>query len=469
MKAQPFAIHARAVDPDVIEEAYNVKIDPNVQINGNQLEQKFFAALGMKNNPNDNNLVFMKEIWVKPCRKYPTGAMLVIAGDKVIYAYSGRTEEETVEEVNPEYVLEPKTYSESDYPYEHGMYPFQKIDHIPSGRFYGSSTLDDIIPLQKEYNKTRSQIVESKNRTAKPQITYEKGSIDPSKMTSEAGLMIPVNPGFGRPEPLNYPQIASYVIQELDRVQADMDDLSSQTGVSKGRTPPGVEAASAIAYLQEENDSALYHTVASIEDATEQIGKQSLALVQQFWDEKHVIEVVSKNSAQDASIFKMANLKGNTDIRVEAGSMAPKSRAAKQAFIVELMQMGAMPPEKGLRYLELNETSRLYEEMQIDTRQAERENIKMATEDYPITESLDEMGVTVPQGGFPVNEFDNDVAHMETHGIFMKSETYELLDEEKQKVILMHYMMHKGKMQAEMMAMQPQTPVPNDNQGELVQ
>ena len=54
--------------------------------------------------------------------------------------------------------------------YSHGEYPFTKFEHIPTGKFYTESTITDIIPVQREYNRTRSQIIEAKNRMAKPQL-----------------------------------------------------------------------------------------------------------------------------------------------------------------------------------------------------------------------------------------------------------------------------------------------------------
>lgn len=326
-------------------------------------------------------------------------------------------------------------FTDSEFPFSHGKYPYSKIDHVPAGRFYGTSVIDDLIPLQKEYNRTRSQIIESKNRTANPQMVYVKGSIDPNKVTSEPGLQIPVSPGMERPRYMTLEPLPNYVLQELDRTLRDMDDLSGQYEVSKGRTPPGIEAASAIAYLQEENDGKLYHTVASIEEAVVDTGYRILNNVQEFWDEEKLIRVVSKNSSIEAFQFKGSDLKDNTDLRIESDSMAPKSRAARQAFITDLMKQGLIPAEKGLRYLHLNETNRLYEELQIDSKAAQRENYKMTH----IIEPIDEMGKLIV---YPVNIWDNTEVHLNEHGNYIKSEEFELLPQERQKVIVNHYMLH---------------------------
>src|SRR4029078_9156771 len=135
---------------------------------------------------------------------------------------------------------------------------------------------------------------------------------------------------------------------------------------TRGGTPPGVEAASAIAYLQEENDSRFAHTVASIEEATEKIGKQVLGYVGQYWDVSRQIQVLGENATYEAQEYTKASIKGNTNLRVEAGSAAPRSRAAKQAFITELGKLGWITPDKALRNMDMVETGKLYEEAQVD-------------------------------------------------------------------------------------------------------
>lgn len=440
IEKQPYVIHGRALPVELIESTYGVKLSADISVDAPPFDAKFANALGIQSRPDKSqkDMCFVKEIWVNPCQRYPDGAMLVIVNEQLVYVH--KTEVETpVEEAVED---ESRQWSDSNFPFSHGQYPFAKIDHIPAGRFYSTSVIEDLIPLQVEYNKTRSQIVEAKNRMARPQLYYERGSLDPNKVTSEPGQMIPINPGFNYPKPSELVPLPGYVIQELDRTLRDMDELSGQTEISKGRTPPGIEAASAIAYLQEENDSRLYHTVASIEDATAKIGKQLLSLIQEFISNEQIVEIVSKNNTIEAEQFKSKNYKSASDIRIEAGSMGPKSAAARQAFITELMKIGIIPPEKGLRYLQMNETNRLYEELQVDSKAAQRENYLMSSGKGVIVD---------PNTGEPLplatNLWDNDVTHEYEHALFLKSQEFELIEDQKIKdLIILHYVEHKQKL-----------------------
>lgn len=427
---QPYVIHAMSKTPEWVMDNFGVEVEGDSGWHSSLLESRFLNALGA-GQTQVQKTVLVKEMWVKPCGKFPNGAKLTWCSQTVLDLYDG-------------------------WPFLHKQYPFSKIDHIPTGRFWGDSVIVDLIPLQREYNRTRSQIIESKNRMAKPQLIAPRGSIQPSRVTSEPGLIIEYTPGLNPPSPLQMQNLPTYVIQELDRIQKDMDEISSQYEIAKGRTPPGVTAASAIAYLQEENDSKLATTTTSIEEATEKIGQHILWYVQQYWDEARKIKVLGEDNTWESFEFSQADIAGNTDFRVEAGSSAPRSRAAKQALLTELGKLGWIPPDKVLRYMGLVETGRMYKEAKVDERQVMRENNRMMQmtppvdpmTGQPIINPMAMPGMPSPMPQLPVNDFDNDAVHIVGHENFMKSQRYEAMDPQVQQVFLQHLAMHKQRYQA---------------------
>jgi len=157
-----------------------------------------------------------------------------------------------------------------------------------------------------------------------------------------------------------------------------MEDISGQHEVSKGQTPPGVSAATAISYLQEQDESMLSVAYDSLEEGIEKVAFETLSLVSQFWDTSRMVKVVGLDGSFEVMAFKGSDLRGNNDIRVEAGSALPTSKAAKQAFIMDLMKMGFIDPSKGLEVMEIGGINKIYDEIQVDVREAQRENIKMS-------------------------------------------------------------------------------------------
>jgi hypothetical protein len=405
LESQPWVLHALAKSPEWVRTTFGVNVPPDSPATGGLLESRFLSAIGVNQSMQKREYVAVKEMWVKPSDKFKQGAIITWAGDTLL----NLTE---------------------TWPYQHREFPFTKFDHIPTGRFYAESTLVDLIPLQREFNRTRSQLIEAKNRMSKPQLVAARGSVNPNKITSEPGLVIEYTPGFQPPSPLPLQNIPGYVIEEYNRIQRDMDDISSQHEITRGGVPPGVTAATAISYLQEQDDSKLAPTVSSLEEGVEKIGRHFLNHVQQFWNVQRKIRVIGDNGQFESFVFSRSNIKGNTDFRVEAGSATPTSRAAKQAFILELVKMEILPPDKALRYLNMAETGRLYEEMQLDARQAQRENLKILLAPPEIEQ-------------IPVNDWDNHDVHLIEHDNFCKTQQFEATDETIKIRMLMHRKSHQ--------------------------
>lgn len=388
LENQPFLIHAQSKSSEWVKMNFPKAMD-GTQLNSGSsdaqdlLEDSYLNMTGTQVLNKQHNVLIL-ECWVKPGMTplFPQGAFFTIVGDKIVQGYM-------------------------TWPFSHGKYPFAKFDHIPNGKFYSSSTIEDLIPLQKEYNRTRGQIIEAKNRMAKPQLAAARGSIDPSKITSEPGQVILFTPGFDAPKPIPLEPIPSYVLQEMDRMLLDWNDISGQHDVSKGQAPPGVTAATAISYLQERDETKLSPTFDSLEEGIEKIARMTLSYVHDYWDVPRLVRITGTSGSFDVMAFKGSELGSNLDISIEAGSSLPVSKAAKQALITDWMKMGFIPPQKGMEVLDMGGINKIYETIQIDQKQIQRENLRMskATPDVlaeyaqsfappvdPIQQLMDQMG-----------------------------------------------------------------------------
>lgn len=500
---QPYVIHAQTKSPDWVKINFPQALDGTSNLDqgtsdaSDVMDQTFLNMTGGQSQNNKQNTVLILEVWVKPGMHnlFPDGAMFTIIGDKIVQMFG-------------------------QLPYSHGKYPFAKFDHIPSGKFYSDSSIVDLIPLQKEYNRTRGQIIEGKNRMAKPQLAAPRGSIDASKITSEPGQVIFYTPGMEPPRPIPLEPLPNYVIQEQDRIKQDWEDIAGQHDVSKGGAPPGVTAATAISYLQERDESNLSPTFDSLEEGIEKIAQLSLMYVKDYWSVERLVKITGDNGSFDVMTFKGSDLGDNTDIRIEAGSAMPTSKAAKQALIMDLMKMGFISPEKGLEVMDMGGINKLYEQIQTDQKQVQRENLRMSKatpeilQEYaqsympqadpmaditklgapqdpatmdpgmqqdpgmggppvdptallnPDPSAMQQPDPMAPPGApvpmppvpllVPVNTWDNHKVHIEYHNNFRKSQSFENLPEETKALFEQHVQQHIMAMGIETQTMNPQ-------------
>lgn len=414
---QPYVLHVMTKSVDWARTNYPGKDFPVVKSTDNLLDDQFMNVLDVEKSQREE--VLCLEYWIKPgySEEYKNGGYLLVVGDKVVQ-------------------------HDKVFPYHHGKYPFAKIDDIPTGKFYADSVVSDLVPIQREYNRTRSQIIEAKNRMAKPQLLAAAGSIDTRRVTSEPGQVIEYIPGFPAPTPLPLQSLPPYVENTLDRLLNDMDDISGQHEISRGNTPPQVTAATAISFLQEQDDSKLAYTVASIEDAIAKLGRLTLGYVKQFWTTPRLVRVVGNDGAFEAAYYKAKDLGNAYDVRVEAGSTLQMSKAAKQAFIMDAMKNGLLPPDMGMEMLGIAGIDRIYEDLLTDKRQAERENLKLSI-------------------GLPLeaHDYDNHQLHKRLHNRFRKTQEYEMLPPEIQNNFDVHVAQHEmyefNDMQEQMINSQP--------------
>lgn len=399
------------------------------------------SALDIRENNSKPDASLVIEAWIKPgtTNLLPKGGYITVVDDIIVEA------------------------SLSGFPSGYKDYPITKFEHIPSGQYYPACVIDDIIPLQREINRTRSQRIQAKNVMAKPQVYYREGSLTVSKISTAPGLYIGVRPGFEYPSLAPMPQLPPYVSEELQALDVDLENISGQHEVSRGTTPPGVEAATAIAYLQERDDSYLAPTFASIEDGLSRVAKHALTLAAEYWTGERTVKVAGDNNGFSAEMFRGADIARGTDIKIEAGSALPTSKAAKQSLIMDMMRLGLVPPEDGLELLDVATLSRYTDNRgtRPDELRAQRENVMFKSlaelqimqhyqrwqqgveQGNPAMFNQDSGQPLKPPASIPVNKWDNHAVHIQEHDNFRKSPAYDLLSDSQKAELNKHIDMHE--------------------------
>lgn len=442
---QPYVMHVSTKSPDFVKQYFGVTVTPDSKASNSLLETAVLSPMGASNNQFDSVLV--KEVWAKPGHPlFPEGGMVTVVGNHCVQ------HKETWDECVP-------------FP----EYPFYKYEGIATGGYYTESVVTDLIPIQKEYNRTKSQIIEIKNMMGKPKIMAFRGSINPRQVNSEPGQAILVTPGFPMPTPLPAVEAPATMQVELDRLNSDFDDISGQHEITRGNTPSQVTSGTAIAYLQEQDDTKLAYQVAGIERATAKLGKHYLKYAAKYWQDGRTVKIVGRDGAFESEVWQKNTMEGNTDVIVQAGSGIPESKAAKRAFVTDLMTQGFIDPSIGMEILDLSGMDKVIEDFLVDKRQAQRENLKMASappeaisplvnppvgpDGTPLL-TMDGQpgqvgpdGVSIvpwtPQSPMPVNSYDNHEAHIHFHNQFRKTQQYELLHDDIKKMFELHVQTHQ--------------------------
>lgn len=423
IEEQEWVAHVQSMPISKIKEQFGVDVAPG-DVGISEVDAKIRNVMSVFNDAKSDSAI-VKEFWIKPCKRYPKGLVVATANGKLLPYEEPEAMpdvDDAVELLEPE-IKKPK--GTIDWPFKHGRLPFIKRGHTLSGRFFDTTFVDQIISVQREYNRSRSQIIENKNLTSRPQWVVPIGAVDRNELTTEPGAVIRYTPGFNPPTPVQPPQLPNYVMQHIEVTGNEMDEIASQNEVSKGSVPPGVEAATAISFLQERDDSALTYAIRSKERAVQEMTQQLLALVCEFWDVGRMIRITGQNNVFDTRVLKGSDLRDNINYVVVTGSGTPISRAAQHAEIMEMVKSGMLPATKGLRFLNMPDVAAVIDELERDVQQAARENLMMSKGQPAVVEV-----------------WHDHIQHLDEHDNYKKREEYDHLPQEIKDQFRFHDFQH---------------------------
>lgn len=335
------------------------------------------------------SLTTLVEYFERPSVKHPKGRCAVFAGKRLL--------------------------KEGPLPYDHGNLPFVEFGAPSTGKFWPSSMVEMSVPIQKELNRTRSQMLENQNMMANGKWIVERDSIEDVALVGKVGEVIQVKRGSTfQPHAAAMPGLPAYVTENIALSNQDLQEIWGQHEVTRATVPSGIRSGRAIAFLIEQDDTRLGPIVHQFEAGMEEWGSQLLALARQFYKERRMIQVIGADKEMLVKSVGGSDIAGNLTVRVQAGSAFPYSKAAKQDEIMELLQSGVLLPdahrEHILRALDVGNVDALVYRSEQDRNNARYEN--------------DQMKAGKAQVPAP---FDDHAVHIDEHDYFRKSPDYRAL------------------------------------------
>lgn len=366
-----------------------------------------------------------------------------------------------------------------DGPWElpHQMLPLVQFPGIRMpGRVEDEAIITHARPIQKEINKTISQIVQMKNLTVAPQMLAPVGSMR-QRPTNEPNAVIEYAPINGAvPEWRQMPAIPPYVFEHLREMQGRIDRLFNITLVGRGEVPPNVEAGLAIDLLQETAVDQVAPVIQSIENALARAGKIMISLAHKYYVEERIMKIRGEGGRVYVEKFKQSDIDGGVDFRAEAGSGLPRTRAMRMMRIKELVGMQVLRPDQALKYLDLADMNGVRARLLADEEQASREIDKLLNGEPINPEAVMEAQQALMQGmnpetGQPLvvdpatgqpdpmeiqqvlekaavqpTPADNHASHLDILALTLKSVEFESWPPDARKRAFAHYEAHQAAM-----------------------
>ncbi len=300
------------------------------------------------------------------------------------------------------------------------------------GSYWGQSEMDNMVSPQKNLNRLVSKKLEHIylfGQYLKVLFPTDAG-IPESSFVATMGEVVEYD-GQIPPTYMVPPNLPGESDEAQMQIHRDMDMITSTYGPERGQFQ-GKLSGTAINLLVEAGFKAKEPLMLRIVDALEVWGTKVLELVQNYMEDSRVIKVTGRAHQDEVMYFRGADVRGQTDLRVEVDSVMPKSRVMVIEELTRLAQAGIFNP--------MDPKDRAYALAAMDRDDAEDViDLKRLWERNAHKEHLLWL-----QGGTlspPEPYEDNDVMAV-AHETFMASDEFKNQPPERQEEFKQHYYMH---------------------------
>lgn len=322
---QSSLIHARVHTVQEIRNRWNVSLPGRtLNVYGSEAPLRRADALspGCEELIDDAELVL--EWFEKPSRDFPDGRHIIVAGGRVLHAGA--------------------------LPFVNGAcgqraYPFVQQMCLPSpGCFFGSTVIERIIPLQRDYNAIVNRINEHTARMTTGNILAEQGSLVNDELLDcgfAPGAVIEYRAGSTPPAWLKVSEIPDTLLQRLAILRRDFNEVSGVSDMARASSVSGaVTSGVALDILREQDDTRLALTSELIRSAVQEVGRQWIRLLRQFAVAPRITRAAGNNAGDMAMLIWRGDDLTSDDIAVDTDNELNNTPAQRRQTALELMQAG---------------------------------------------------------------------------------------------------------------------------------
>lgn len=308
------------------------------------------------------------------------------------------------------------------------------------GRLYPLGFVEQVDPLQAEYDDTRSHQRTHRKLIAKAKIlVHAQAKVPAGAFTDRVGQVVKWS-GMTPPAPMQMGQMPEQD-SHLNRIEGAAQRLA--ISAESPRVSQGLTAASALAIVQEAQRTQARPVQIGIDAGWARTGMIWLDLVHDNMVIPRQAKIVGASGSAELAELNRDDLK-NYDVWVEAGSSLPKSVYAQQQMAMELYTKrailtpeGQQDPRKLAKMMRWPGMTDVYEEDLLDERNQEAENIELLK------------GMQVPLG-----PADNDLVHLRAMYPIMKAPEFKSLPLPVQMAFVLHAEMHRSRYKATLLEQQ---------------
>lgn len=238
-----------------------------------------------------------------------------------------------------EYLIRP---TPMPYPFGHPFVMMRNYD-VPD-YFYPIGELETLEPLQRELNKTRSQLVQYRRKQQRKYL-YKREAFGQEGVralqSDRDNELVPVEGDLPFEQliaPLKQEAMDPQLYTYSDVIENDFDRISGVSEYLRGDVPELRRTATEAAIIQQAANSRAADKLAQVEEVIAEVAERLVQLAQAYVSGEQTVRVVGMNGATLWVPFRREDIEGEFDFEVEAGSTQPQDDTARRQQALQMLQ-----------------------------------------------------------------------------------------------------------------------------------
>jgi len=404
-------------------------------------------------------LVLFREVEYRPTASFPEGRYIAMAGETVVKKVDRMP-----------IPADPKTGS-WDYSVVHFPY------NLTPGSFWSTGGVDDLISPQNTINEIDQGLSINRKGLGRPML-LTPSQVTLRRVSDKGQALLAVeydarNAGGAKPEIVHGTPYPTQVLDERNiQKQTAQDAGGDPKNVLSGQSPSAGASGVMVDSLREAAESTHSPDSTRFYRNWGKVERKRLSVAQVLFTEMRMLKIPGEGNKIMVRAFKGADLKGNTDVRLEADNGLSSTRAGQNDILLKLISsnffgdlsiqpklrrdvgkrlgMGTLPDEENLHIDKAEKENSIFAFGEAE------ELMRVALPSAPITndDGSPVMGddgkpVTLfPKTYDPTFRFDNHAVHAKTLIEFILSKEFMELSEERQMWARAHLDLHQAALEA---------------------
>ncbi len=298
-------------------------------------------------------------------------------------------------------------------------------------KWWGTTVLSSGRSVQNGINQSWSSIIEHVKQAGNARLYVPESTYERMKLSTDSPEMIPWPDGMNPPQWTQPAQLSQWIIDQPERLKAELADILGAHDVSRGEAPNNIQSVLGLSILVEQDSTPIGRMVRETAQCWGRFATMVLQVYEKKATEKRTAVIKQDGYPPETVEWSGKDLQGQTTAIVDPEDIMPRSKAEMLQFAQTAAQMGLLQDpaalSRFLRMAEIPDSRDIMENLAPDVAKARRENAMMFSARIPDPLSMD---------------IDDHNIHIPEHHTAMKSPRWDLLSDKEQSIFRAHVQAH---------------------------